>query len=162
MIEEFGPRPAGDVASRSIRITLGGQEYVLAVLFIAGNERWREYERSVTTAFVGSVGIAKKPEEIVTAFNAETDMQLDVLYAYDTDLGRKPGVLPPREELKELVFEDELGDAIAEVVNAANPKVYAATIEYKKMVALMGNDSSTPTSSPPTNTAGRSRRSAKH
>jgi len=157
-----GERSAADIASRSIRVTLGGTEYVLAVLFIAGNERWRTYERQRTTEFVAAMTkLGDDAAEITAAFNREPDMWLDILYAYDTDCGRQPGVLPPRDVLKETIHEDEPQAAVLEVVKAANPKAVVGWAGFRTLAASIAAGS-TPTSSSPTPTAGRSKKSARN
>ncbi len=161
-------RPAEDVLSRALRLTLGGKEYVLAVLFIAGNERWREYERKTTAAFVTALEIkGQTTRQIIDAFATQTDLQLDLLYAYDTDCGHREGVLPPREELKEVLYEDDLNEALKEVVRAANPKAYvAAGAALQAMQAaaerLTQTPSSSPSSSSPASTGGPPSTSATH
>jgi hypothetical protein len=154
-------RPAADKASRSIRVTLGGEEYVMRVLFIAGNERWRAYEEKKSAEWVASLDASEDMDATLKSFAAQTDLQLDLLYAYDTDMGTKLGVLPPIDDLKERIFEDEPEAALAEVVKAANPKA-AAAVERRRMLDLLTIASSMPTSTSPKPTAGRSRRSAKH
>lgn len=159
MLEEL--RPAGDIVSRSLRIALGGKTYTLAVLFMAGNERWRTYQAERTSAFVDEMAALGNDSGVIAAkFAEEPDMWLDLLYAYDTDCGRRAGVLPPREELKEGVFEDEPEAAIREVVKAANPKAAAAWVNLTRDQTTTG--SPTPTSSPRPSTDGRQKRSAKH
>lgn len=162
MLETTSGRPAGDILSRTVRVRLGGVEYPLRVLFIAGNERWRAYQDERTSAWVEDLASKGNDTEAITAaFATETDMWLDLLYAYDTDCGKREGVLPPRDQLKESIFEDEPELAIREVVKAANPKATAA-VERLVTAALQTSDSSQPTSTSPTPTAGRSKRSAKH
>ena len=152
-------RSAQDILSRSLRLTLGGEERVLAVLFIAGNERWREYERAQTSEFITSLEIAgNDPRQILAEFGTQVDLQLDLLYAYDTDCGHRVGVLPAREVLKESLYEDELEMALREVVKAANPKAVAAA----SLMAQVMKASSERSSSSPPSTAGTRRKSARH
>lgn len=146
-------RPAGDVLSRTVRVNFGGREYALAVLFIAGNERWRAYMDERTAAFVDAMAATGDDlGEIARKFTGETDMWLDILYAYDTDLGRQAGVLPPRDELKELIHEDEVEPAIREVVKAANPKAAV------RLTALRAIPSAPTSSSSPRGGSRRKRR----
>ena len=155
------PRSAGDILRRSLRVTLGGTEYVMAVLFIAGNERWRAFEERTSAALIARLEDAgDDTHELLSTFADHTDTQLDLLYAYDTDSGTRPGVLPPRDELKERIYEHELDYALREVVKAANPKA-AGAVDLMTVARLM-SDSSQPSNTPPPSTAGRPRRSAKH
>lgn len=134
----------------------------MSVLFIAGNERWRAMEEETSAALVHTLeGSGDDMRQILSAFTSQVDTQLDLLYAYDTDFGRRPGVLPPRDQLKERIYESELDAALREVVKAANPKAATALVRMQ-MGALRTNDSSEPSSTPPASTGGRPKRSAKH
>ncbi len=144
-------RPAEDILGRAVRLRLGGNDYVLRVLSIAGNERWREYERAATENAVAEMEAAgRSTPEILAAFARQPDAQLDLLYAYDTDCGTREGVLPPREELREQIDEFDLDAAIREVVKAANPKAIAIIETARKMAALaaLGNASLASSNSP--------------
>ena len=156
------PRSASDILGRSIRVTLGGQQYVMAVLFIAGNERWRALEERTSEELVARLEAAgNDTRSVIDTLTGQVDIQLDLLYAYDTDGGRREGVLPSRGDLKERIHEDELTAALREVVKAANPKAATALMRIQ-MDALLTNDSSTPSSSRPPSTGGPRKRSAKH
>ena len=153
-----GERSAQDVLSRSLRLTLGGTEHVLQVLFIAGNERWREFERKTTSEFVTALEISGETTRgIIDAWNTQTDLQLDLLYAYDTDCGLREGTLPPREVLKEQLYEDELEAALREVVRAANPKAYSAVGAVRQAVEAIR--SMEPSSGQPPSTDGPQKKS---
>lgn len=144
-------RPAEDILGRAVRLRLGGVDYVLRVLSIAGNERWREHERRATEGAVAELEAAgKSTAEILAAFARQPDTQLDLLYAYDTDCGTREGVLPPVAELREQIDEFELDTAIREVVKAANPKAIAIIETARKMAALsaLANASLASSSSP--------------
>jgi hypothetical protein len=168
MLDVFAPRPAGDILSRSVRLTLGDTEYVLPVLFIAGNERWKAAIDAKFNGVVNQLNLAGNDNSaILQALGDQPDDLLDLIYSYDTDEGRRRGVLPPRDELKESVYEGDLLTAVREVWRAANPLVVMRVeAAAKGLVEAMGepttSDTSPPTSSSPTPTAGRPRRSTRH
>lgn len=164
MLDVFAPRPAGDVLSRSVRITLGDTEFVLAVLFVAGNERWLA---ALNAKFDGLtdrlVAAGRDTAAIYNALGDQPDDLIELLISYDTDGGRRPGVLPSAPEIKELTYETDLLIAAREVWRAASPLVVMRVAEgLRLMDEAQTSASSLPTSSPPTSTRGRQRRSAKH
>jgi hypothetical protein len=168
MLDVFAPRPAGDILSRSVRLKLGATEYVLEVLFIAGNERWKAAIDGKFSGVVNRLNLAGNDTgAILAALGDQPDDLLDLIYSYDTDEGRREGVLPPRAVLKESVYEGDLLTAVREVWRAANPLVVmrieaAAKGLVEAMAEPTTNDTSPPTSSPPKSTAGRPKRSARH
>jgi hypothetical protein len=168
MLDVFAPRSAGDILSRSVRLVLGDTEYALPVLFIAGNERWKA---AIDAKFNGVVTrldeAGNDTARILAALGDQPDDLLDLIYSYDTDEGRREGVLPDREDLKESVYEGDLLAAVREVWRAANPLVVmrieaAARDLVEATAARTTSESSPPTSSSPTPTAGPSNGSAGH
>jgi hypothetical protein len=139
-------RAAEDILGRTVRLTLGRREWVLPVLTIAGNRRWKStldgQLSSVLTALRKSGGKVPRLYEVL---QGQVDQMVDLLIAYD-----ETHVLPEREELLETAYEDELMAAIQEVWRAANPLVAMAA----RNATMMAAASSMPTSSPPPSTAG--------
>ena len=154
MLDLFTTRPAGDILSRSVRITLDGIEYVLPVLRIAGNRRWKAQLDAATVGLVDSLeGSGDDVGAILALLASQTDTLLDLLISYDTT-----GVLPSREAIEETAYEDELLLAVRGVWRAANPLV-AIGIEESPIPAPPTNGSLPPTSTSPTPTAGRRKKS---
>jgi hypothetical protein len=150
-------RPAGDILSRVVRISLAGIDYVLPTLAIAGNRRWKaQLDARLSGLLDGLTEGGNDIEALFGVLSRQVDDLLDLLVSYDTS-----GVLPSREELEETIHEDELLDAVREVWRAANPLV-VTVLREGMMTALSESGSSAPTSSPRPSTAGRPRRSKKH
>ncbi|HEX5013017.1 MAG TPA: hypothetical protein VFV72_02575 [Candidatus Limnocylindrales bacterium] len=157
MIDLFNGRPAEDILSRTVRVTLAGREYELAVLTIAGNKRWKASLDKRLTGMLN--GLEALPDNdvgtIFNLLNSQVDALLDLLVEYDTT-----GVLPPRDVLEETVYESELLVAVREVWRAANP--FAVASLEAATIALQPNDLSAPTSSPRPNGAGKRARSKRN
>lgn len=149
-------RPAGDVLSRVVRIDLGGQSFVLPVLRIGGNRRWKQ---SLDGSLTGLIeGLTKSGDDmgaILGALSAQTDTLLDLLISYD-----ETHVLPSRADIEEIAYETDLVSAVREVWRAANPLVVAA-LESALTDAPTTSESSPPTNTPLRPTAGRRPRSKK-
>lgn len=156
MLELIGNgRPAGDLLSRVVRITLGGVEYALPTLPIAGNKRWKSQLDARLTGLVEAASAGGDDlEAILAALSTQVDDLIELLLSYDTS-----GVLPPRERLEETVYEDELLAAVQEVWRAANPLVGMAVTAAVVMAGLPDNGSSGRTSSPRRRGAGSPRKS---
>lgn len=154
MIELFAAeRPAEDILSRVVRISLAGVEYELPVLTIAGNKRWKATLDSRLTGMLNGIeGSGDDLSLVFALLNSQVDALLDLLVEYDTS-----GILPARDVLEETVYEHELLAAVREVWRAANP--FALASLEAGMAVLRENASLPPTSSPPPPTAGRRRKS---
>jgi hypothetical protein len=164
MLDVFAPRPAGDILSRSLRITLGETEFVLEVLVIAGNERWQAALDAKFNGLVADLEAAGNDTgAIYEALGDQPDALIDLLISYDTDGGRRPGVLPDAQAIKEMAHEDDLLRACREVWRAANPLVVMRVTQAlaKRTAAAQESGASSPTSGSLTSTAGRRRRSGK-
>lgn len=152
-----GGRSAEDILGRVARVTLGGVTYELPVLPIAGNRRWKEGLDARLAATVDGLE-GDNPAAVFLAIEEQADALLDVIIAYD-----KSGVLPPKDELLEVVYEHELIAALREVWRAANPFATYAIEAVRSQMATTApttSDSSPPTSTPPRRTGGR-RKSSK-
>jgi hypothetical protein len=114
-------RPAEDVLSRVVRITLGGTEYQLPVRSIRANRDWKERLDSTTTGLLTALDVSEDDlAAIYAALASQTDSLIDLLLSYDNS-----GVLPTRDELEAIepdVSLDVLA-AVREVWRAANPLV---------------------------------------
>jgi hypothetical protein len=151
-------RPAEDVLSRVVRITLGGTEYQLPVRSIRANRDWKERLDSTTTGLLTALDVSEDDlAAIYAALASQTDSLIDLLLSYDNS-----GVLPTRDELEAIepdVSLDVLA-AVREVWRAANPLV-AKSLELISSLAT-APDSSPPSSGPPRRTAGARRRSGRN
>ena len=148
MLDLYGERPAGDILSRSVRITLGSIEYVLPELTSGPNREWKRQAKAATIAELE--GLERSGDDIASildVLDTNTDAYLDLLISYD-----QSGVLPPRDVLDATAYDDEIEEAARRVWLFANPK--AARLAGLTMDVPMTNGSSPPTSSPPTPTAG--------
>lgn len=150
-------RSAGDILSRTVRLTLGGKEYVLPVLTIGGNRRWQaQLDRELGAILNALRKAGRNAPGVVEVLDGQVDKMLDLITSYDTT-----GVLPDRDTLIEQTYEAELIEAVQEVWLAANP-LAAIGLRRLRMIAAPTSESSEPTSSPPPNGAGRPKRSKKN
>lgn len=155
MLDLTGQRSAGLKIARSCPVVLGGQTYELRVLTIAGNERWNAELDANTAALVDEMTKkGARDRDILLALSAQTDQMIELLLSYDR---AGDSVLPTAEALKEVTYADELLAAVTGVWRAANPLV---DIALRTLSATRTSPSSPPTSSPPTPTAGRRKKSA--
>jgi hypothetical protein len=155
--EGFAGRPAGDILSRVVRVSLGGQTYELPVRSIKANREWKAGLNARTAAFIGGLEAAGEDfEAIFGQLAGQVDPLLDMLLSYDT-----AGVLPTREAIEDIEPDasQDIVDAVREVWRAANPLV--ATTMKTLMEAIEISDSSPPTSTPPPPTATARRRKSK-
>lgn len=158
MIDIFSAeRPAEDVLGRVVRITLGGTEYELTVLTIAGNKRWKATLDSRLTSVLDGLEASDNSIAVFAVLETQVDAMVDLLVDYDTDSGNRPGVLPARDVIEETTYEHELLTAVREVWRAANPFVLASLAAAT--AALQVSDSSEPTNSSRPRTAGSRKRS---
>lgn len=152
MIDVFAERPAGDILSRVVRVTLGGQEYALPVRSIRANREWKQQLDAEIAGLINGLDAAGDDYAAILGMLAgQTDALLTMLLSYD-----ESGVLPTREAIEELEPDASVDvlNAVREVWRAANPLV-AMTVE--RVTSL--TTPSPPTSSPPPPTAGRRKRS---
>lgn len=147
-------RSAEAILSRTVRVVLNDTEYVLPVLRIAGNRRWKAELDAATIGLVeGLEAGGNDIAAILGIFGSQTDLLLDLLLSYDVD-----HVLPSREVIEETAYDVELVQAVREVWRAANPLAVTGV----EMVATPTPDSSPPTNTSPRPTAGRRKRSNSH
>ena len=113
-IEELPPaeRSIDDVLAGLIRFTLGGQPFAMAVLPMGAHDRWQDgldasMQASFTAVPESGPGVVKG---LTAAFRANREQLLDALIAYDRD-----GVLPSRDEIRELATQQDIISAIREV-----------------------------------------------
>jgi len=163
-------RPAGDVLSRVVRLSLAGTEYALPVLTIGGNRRW---QRQLDARLAGIMSALEAGGDdigrVFAALNTQVDDLLTLLISYECT-PRSEGqpcehtvhVLPDRQVLEDTIYEDELVAACQEVWRAANPLVATTVDALTRMGVAALSDSSEPMSSPPPNTAGRRPRSKRN
>lgn len=136
MLDIFGGRPAEDVLSRVCRVTLGGKEYELTVLTIAGNKRWKATLDNRLAGLLDGLAGAPNRGAVLEALATQTDDLIDLLVAYDTDGGARTGVLPDAAGIAEVAYEHELVTAVREVWRAANPFVMAGIRQAQAAEAL--------------------------
>ena len=151
-----------DVLAGLIRFTLGGQPFAMAVLPMAAHDRWQDgLDQRLQASFdaVPENGPAFV-RSITAAFRANREQLLDALIAYDRD-----GVLPSRDEIRELATQQDVIAAIREVraVGGDPLAVSALTALSVRSRLPMMNSLSTPVSGPsngsPPSTGGRHRKS---
>jgi hypothetical protein len=146
-------RPAGDILSRTVRVRLGGSEYELPVRSIKANRDWRAALNAGTASLVS--GLADSGDDfgaIYAALASQMDTLIDLLLSYDTS-----SILPTKDEIEAIEPDCSLDivAAVREVWRAANPLVVTSLTAMETPASA----SSEPTSSPPTSTAGRRRKS---
>lgn len=156
---ELPERRIEDVLAGILRVTLGGETYVLPVRSIASNRRWLESLEAREGALLAAVGTAGNDLEALTAAIVGSDIGaqelLDLVIAYDED-----HILPPRDQLEEVARPHELLHAVGDIRRVENPLADAGLAAASS--AIGGRPSPVPTSSPPRNGASpRPRRSKK-
>lgn len=159
-ISELPERQPGDILAGRIRMSFGGQAYVLPVRSIAANEEWLASLDAGTGALVdGLMAAGDDTSVIIATLGAGSEAMPALLMSYD-----ETHVLPPWEELKQVARPHELMLAVFEVWRAANPLVDIAIgallVEMRQRLASVRP--SEPTSSSPPPTAGRRRKPAAH
>jgi hypothetical protein len=113
-LEDLPPieRSMDDVLLGLIRFTLGGRPFAMAALPMGPHDRWQEgLDQRLQASFdaVPDSGLAIV-RSITAAFRANREQLLDALIAYDRD-----GVLPSRDEIRELATQQDIIAAIREV-----------------------------------------------
>jgi hypothetical protein len=159
MIDIFGERPAEDILSRTVRLTLAGTEYTLPVLTIGGNRRWKaSLDARLTGLLDGLEQAGDDPSSILGLLGSQTDSLVALLKEYDTT-----SVLPDAETIEETCYEDEVLTAVREVWRAANPFVErAVNAVVATIVEPPPSVSSPPTNSRPRRTGGSRKTSRKN
>ena len=146
-------RSVEDILAGRLRLTFGGAAYVLPVLSIAANRRWRERMEARLAPLVNAVGTTSLIR-IVKALSAADEELLVIVCSYD-----ETHVLPPRAELEEIARPQEVLRALMEVRAAANPLLGVSRAIAAQMAPEASPDS---TNSPSTNgPASRIRRPSK-
>lgn len=151
MLDLFGSRPADQIVSRTIRITLGGKPFELPVRSIRKN---REWAASLDARFAGAVaGLDAAGDDlsaILGLFQSQSDVLLELLLSYDS-----AGVLPSKDEIEDMEPNPtgEIVVAVREVWRAVNP--FLVTAVETAAAEIPVEPSSPPTSTPRRATASR-------
>jgi len=155
-VGRFAPeRSLEDILSGRIRLVLGGQTYVVPVLSIRANREWTEGLEGELAALLDHLTKAGNDSQVIIKHLLTADNRLfDLLVSYD-----KTGVLPPREELEDLVRPHELLIAVMGIWRAASPLADMGLGVMYPSPVLSSQPEPEPTSSSPKPTAGRSTRS---
>lgn len=113
------PRSVEDILAERVRLTIGGQEYVLPSLTIDDNERWLAGLEAEFAALMSALDDAGDDMvSIVNTLTGDTDRLIDRLTDYDVT-----GVLPDRAAIRAGLTPIGLLRAVGSVWRAANPKV---------------------------------------
>ena len=154
MLNVFSDRPAEDILGRVVHIRLGTQIFDVPVLTIAGNKRWKAELDTTLTGLLNNVENAAENDTttLMAMLGRQGDELITLLLSYDTS-----HVLPTREGIEEIAYEDQLLAAVREVWRAANPFVVGALEAAAEVIRATA--SSEPTSTPRPRTAGRRRNS---
>lgn len=154
MLESFGPeRTVEDVLAGRLRVTLGGETYVLPVRSIASNRRWVE---SLDTDLGGLLAAVNEAGDDLGAISSAftrigAEELLGLVLAYDDT-----GVLPPKDELEETTKPHEALMAVMGIRRVQNPLADAGLAAASS--AIVGMPSPEPMSSPRMNGASRRRK----
>ncbi len=145
-------RSAGDILSRTVTVTLGGQEYSLLVRSIADNRAWRLALDEATVHLLDGLE-TDELSAVYDLLSGQIEVMIDLLLSYDTE-----GVLPTREAIEAIEPDAsiEVIDAVREVWLAANPLVAASLrLGTEAQAAIQSGALSPPTSGLPLSGAGR-------
>ena len=156
MLESFGPeRTVEDVLAGRLRVTLGGQPYVLPVRSIASNRRWVESLDAELGGLMASLSVAGADYSSLTAAFEQVGAEqlLGLVIAYD-----ETGVLPSREDLEETTKPHEALMAVMGIRRVQNPLADAGLAAAGVAPAIAGMSTPALTSSPPTNGTSRRRK----
>lgn len=156
VFSEAAGRPAGDILSRVVRVSLGGQTYELPVRSIKANREWKASLNARTASFIGGLEAAGEDSEAIYGQLAgQIDQLLDMLLSYDT-----AGVLPTRDEIESIEPDasQDIVAAVREVWRAANPLVATTMKMLTEVIGTSVSSLATSTPRPPTAT-GRRRKS---
>lgn len=154
MLDILGPRPADQIVSRTVRITLAGQSYELPVRSIRANREWKERLNAKTAGLLSALDDTDELPAVLALLADQAPDLVEMLCAYDTS-----GKLPSADEILDLEPDPsvEVLAAVREVWRVANP--LAATALATVQSVIQTSPSSPPTSTPPPPTATRRRKS---
>lgn len=157
MLHPLGPRPADQMVSRTVRITLGGQTFELPVRSIRANREWKERLTGATAALLANLNSSgDEKAAIVAAFDGHEEELIGLLVDYDTS-----GQLT-REAIEDIEPDAtfDLLHALGEVWRAASPLVAIGVAAAA--IATPSSPSSPPTNTPRPRMAGRRSKSTKN
>ena len=153
-----------DVLAGLIRFTLGGQPFAMAALPMGAHDRWQDGLDQKLQASLDAVPVPTSGPALArtlsTAFRAQREQLLDALIAYDRD-----GVLPTREEIRELATQQDVIAAIREVRAVGGDPLAVSALSALRVLqrSPTANNGSTPAFAPssgsPPSTGGRRRKS---
>lgn len=154
MLDILGPRPAEQVVSRTVRITLAGESYELPVLSIRANRAWKDQLNAKTAGLLSALDETEELPAVLSLLASQAPDLVEMLCAYDAD-----GLLPDADAILDIRPDPslEILDAVREVWRVANPLVGTALAAVA--TEMTTSPSSLPTSTPPEPTAIRRRRS---
>lgn len=154
-------RQVADQLAGEVRVVLGGREYVLPVLPIYYNRRWKDaMEVNLQGMLLAIEEAGDDLGAVIAAFATATPQMLDSLYAYDRAGEEEPEgpvhppVLPERSALERRATESEVLMATLEVWSAANPFVALAHSAMRAQEREL-EPQETPASASPTPTSSR-------
>lgn len=148
ILRQFLPeRSSEDILAGRVRLSLGGEDFILPVRTIRENRLWKELMRQELDELLGGFSDLSTTGEILARVSAATDAQIALVRAYDSG-----GILPDLED----VTEPELMRATFAVLAAAFP--LAATLldqllDQPELVRLVLAEIRTGGSSEPTNSS---------
>ncbi len=151
-------RSAEDVLSRSVRVTIGGQEYVLPVRSMRANREWKQRLDATTSGLLSALEASEDDlSAIYAALAAQADDLIDLLVSY------APDVLPSRDEIEDIEPDASMDvlAAVREVWRAANPLVAMSLEAMAGIQPTPDSPFSPPSSGRPRSTAGPRRSSRK-
>lgn len=146
-------RAIEDIVAERVRLTIGGEEYILPAKVVEDNEAWLA---SLNADFRGLMDALDKAGDdtstIVALLTRDPDWLIDHLISYD-----HTGVLPDKATIRKGMTPIKLLMAVGEVWRAANPLVdiAAAALTMDSLMALTGPVASPRTGSSRRNTNGR-------
>jgi len=141
-------RSVEDILAERVRLTIGGEEYVLPALSIEQTETWLDGLQTEVNALIGFLEMSGDDGgRIFAELTSKPARLLDYLVSYD-----QTGVLPDRDVIRRGLTPIGLLRAVLEVWRAANPLV---DIGLASMTDLLASVSPPPTSSRRRNGAGR-------
>ena len=111
-------RPDEQVAGGFLYVTLGGQDYRLAVLSIRANREWTALLARDIRTKLGAVGPLVSADQVAEELAKSAETMMDLLIAYDA-AGDK--VLPDREWIDTHATDTECYTAMKRVTAAAYP-----------------------------------------
>ena len=142
-------RSVEDILAERVRLSVGGQEYILPSLNLDDTEAWLAAINAEVAGLLASADGDADLGPLLSELQARQGRMVELLVSYD-----KTGVLPPVEELRKGLTPMGLIRAVLEVWRAANPLVDIALTGLSTS-GLATIASPTPTSSRPRNGTGR-------